>query len=382
MDYIMMSPQSAAPIYNDVDIDELSASLGLPSATKETTSSTDATQTHKSRASQDQTALFGNLINRALNKPLTADSLARYLRNPNEPLEHAVKASQQSQNLVEYGISTEQQVPVMKAVHPPPGFGDQMSRMVAVDNDYAPTDPAFDGQEISLAAPSTYFPLYPISPQHVAQYQHHGGPPSSKKRPRAYTRTKRTDQGPEPSPADIYPEDAHFTPSRLHRRTHFAPPPRMHLTPQNVVRMEDVESWPTPAEVYTHQTQAQAPTITHPPQLLGAIEPHVPPTTEDLSAADAEVLSLLSELPGPTVTTLLNFGSVDLVGEERQLSPAQESGARYGVNGYGIGVGDKWQPPLARESDPFRVRPRYHEGWGGHDWAMENGLTGACQPPY
>jgi hypothetical protein len=380
MTSFMASPQSTAPVYRDVDIDELSASLGLPSAKKETTSSTSPTHTPKSRSSQDlPTALYGNLIGRALNKPLTADSLAHYLKSPNEPLEDAFRAPRESQTLTGYGVSNDQQSKKLKAVPPPPGFGYQMSRMVAVENGQTFTDPAFDEQEVSLAGSPAYFPLYTSPSRPVTQYQHHARRASGKKRPRGYTRTKRTDQGPEPSAADIYPEDAHWTPNRSHNRNYFAPPHMLRL-PQNVVHMEDAASWPTPAEVYTDHFQA--PAATRPPQVFDIFEAHVPPTTEDMSAANAEVLSLLSELPGPSVTTLINFGSLDLVGDERPLSPAQRSGQRYGVNYYGIGIGDYWQPPIVQENDPFRVRPRDHDGWGGQDWAIEKGWANTYQHPY
>lgn len=130
-------------------------------------------------------------------------------------------------------------------------------------------------------------------------------------------------------------------------------------------------AWPTPAEVY--DPKAKALTSAHVAQTPDTNEIHVPPTVEDFAAADAAVLSLLEELPEPKINTLLNFGALDLLADERPLSPAQETGKRYGLNFYGIGLADPWVPPMASEGDPFRVRPRNHEGWGGWEWAMKNG---------
>jgi hypothetical protein len=39
----------------------------------------------------------------------------------------------------------------------------------------------------------------------------------------------------------------------------------------------------------------------------------------------------------------------------------------------GLAVGDAWNAPAAVEGAPFRVRPRDHEGWGGWEWAIQEG---------
>jgi hypothetical protein len=92
-----------------------------------------------------------------------------------------------------------------------------------------------------------------------------------------------------------------------------------------------------------------------------------------MSAADGDVLSLINQLPDPSIDTLIRFGAFDLLPEERPLTPMQESGKRYGMNFFGIGLGDDWVPPAAGENEPFRVRPRDHEGWGGWEWAIKKG---------
>ncbi|KAF2250767.1 hypothetical protein BU26DRAFT_269796 [Trematosphaeria pertusa] len=78
--------------------------------------------------------------------------------------------------------------------------------------------------------------------------------------------------------------------------------------------------------------------------------------------------------PSPSISDLVNAGRTDeLVCDRRSLTPGQKDGTRYGVMLNGIGMGHSWAPPAASESEPFRVRPRNHEGWGSWEWAIRTG---------
>src|SRR5206468_9135616 len=107
-----------------------------------------------------------------------------------------------------------------------------------------------------------------------------------------------------------------------------------------------------------------------PAQQNNLVEAREPPSAADLSAADDDVHTLLGDLPVPSNTTLIHFGALDLLGEDSPLSPRQESGDRYGLRYYGLGLGDNWElsPFHSGESydrpEEFKVRPRNHEGWG------------------
>jgi hypothetical protein len=376
---LMFSSQYTEPNLNTVDIDELSASLGLPSAKKETTLNASPACSNNSDASQGvPKALYGKLIDRALSTPLTAHTLAHYMKSRSDSSEETVKAIQGPHDAFATAKTLNQEHgQALKVVRPPPGFANQIPRMVVVENEHPhmPTGPAAMQQKVALAAPSGYFQQHPNMVQSATPLQHHARHNSNRRRPRTHTRTKRTDQGPEPSAADIYPDDAHWTPTQYTQQNYFAPRQYVPPPPQLVVRTGDASSWPTPAEVYTHEPQA--PPAAHVPQAFDIFEAHTMPTAGDLGAADSEVLSLIEELPAPTIQTLMHFGAVDLLPEDRSLSPDQQSGKRYGVNFYGIGIGDDWQPPPVQESDPFRVRPRDHSGWGGWEWAIKKGWADA-----
>ncbi|KAF2028800.1 hypothetical protein EK21DRAFT_68940 [Setomelanomma holmii] len=257
------------------------------------------------------------------------------------------------------------------AVSPARCFGNQKPRMVMVEDDEVPLAP--EAMRHFVAPPPPTSPVHPrchsiARGQSSSPFQQHARRPSGRRRPRHHARTKRTDQGPEPSAADIYPEDADWLPSRHHRRGYFAPRPHQ---PQPTLHVEDAVHWPTPAEVY--KPAPPQPSSAHSKQDFNVFEPHIPPSPEDLDAADGEVLTLIKELPDASIPTLISFGAFDLLSEDRALTPMQESGRRYGMNFYGIGIGDAWDPPAADEEEPFRVRPRDHEGWGGWDWAIEKG---------
>ena len=179
-----------------------------------------------------------------------------------------------------------------------------------------------------------------------------------------------------PSAADIYPDDAHWTPSApLYETTQdYVPYEQLQQVsepPQIVVA--NPFNWPPPAQVYA---------------------PEPPPTLTDIYEADADVLELMNELPAPSLCTLAKLGnmydlratsafgleSAGLQGDERALTPGQEDGSRYGIRFWGIGYGDEWELLKIGNleegmfgGEAFRVRPREHEGWGGMQWALTKG---------
>ncbi|EAT82006.2 hypothetical protein SNOG_10612 [Parastagonospora nodorum SN15] len=245
----------------------------------------------------------------------------------------------------------------------PARFGMQKPRMVTVEDEHIPTGPTIMQQNIAQVAPPGYFHQYPSQDQTGPSNPRHIRHASNRKRPRGYTRTKRTDQGPEPSAADIYPDDAHFKPNpQPFRQNYFSPPTYIPSPP--VVQPEDPVSWPTPAEVYTNEPKAPVPIPAHPPQLFTPREIIASPTLHDRSAADNDVHSLLHDLPEPSIKTLITLNSFDLVGDDRSLSPDQRSGTRYGLVGGGIALGDSWAPPRKEE---------WGSSWGGWEWAIGKG---------
>lgn len=144
-----------------------------------------------------------------------------------------------------------------------------------------------------------------------------------------------------PSAADIYPDDAHWTPSAPLYET--AQDYISHDQSRQVVENPQIVvanpfNWPPPAQVYA---------------------PEPPPTLADIHAADNDVLELINELPAPSLCTLAKLGnthdlratsafglqSAGLKGDERALTPGQEDGSRYGIRFWGIGYGDQWEVP-------------------------------------
>ncbi|KAF2865454.1 hypothetical protein BDV95DRAFT_612598 [Massariosphaeria phaeospora] len=216
------------------------------------------------------------------------------------------------------------------------------------------------------------------------------------------SRPRRSDQGPEPSDADIYPADAprkdsasgYAASGNTNRRQVAAQaPPRA----SPALRVSDRNNWPTPAEVHTTAQAAitrfeqQANQLQHP-------QPQPPsrsriPLDGDYNAADAEVQStatppeasiltsisralsfILTDLPLAELMTGLHPSATtgNMRCDQRPISPAQKSGSRYGLK-LGINLNEPWNPPAVKPGTPFRVRPRGHDGWGGWIWAMEKG---------
>ncbi|KAF1849439.1 uncharacterized protein K460DRAFT_365321 [Cucurbitaria berberidis CBS 394.84] len=381
--YLFSSPRPE-PKLGAVDVDELSASLGLPGVRKNVMRNDSPAHSQKSCPSQGPPDyLVGKLIGKALDTPLTAHALARYL-NTSEIVssDDTTAASRELQeSVMGSGMLSRNDSQATKIVRPPPGFRGEASRRIAIEDPIsvvpAVTEPKYGstGPDVLLQAPR-HNPFQPTN--HI---QHQARRSSSRRRPRAYTRVRRTDQGPEPSAADIYPDDANWEPfpipfngrERVPNRPSFVP----QLPLQRVIQVNDTIGWPTPAEVYTQPTPSgvnmhksdappRSPTI-------NIFENHVPPTGTDINAADDEVLAIIDELPDPSATTLLRLGSFDLGCDERPLTPGQYDASRYGMEYHGLALGDTWNCPPAEETEPFRVRPRNHEGWGGWEWALRSG---------
>jgi hypothetical protein len=340
--------------HSAVGINELSAGLGLPAIEVDTIHSSPATS-HKSRLSQAHPgALYGKLISRALDKPLTAKGLAEYLQNQDiyAPFEVLAPPSSSSiTTVINQHTDT---------ICPPPGFGP-----------FHGLENATDTPRTTVLAPIEVItvPKGPFAFQHQhrrssghssTSFQHHARNPSNKRYPRRTSRAKRMDQGPMPSAADIYPDDANWTPSApIHEGFSFdisIKRPRMIIN--------EAFHWPTPAEVYTHKPES-APT---------SAEQRIPPTAADVNAADNDVLTLLDELPEPSLNTLVKFDTtqdlnvftgLDLPCDSRALTPGQLDGSKYGMRFYGIALGDEWECTETQESEHFRARPREHESWGG-----------------
>ena len=313
-------------------------------------------------SNQASLGLYGKLIGQALDKPLTAKGLAQYLQGHGNPGE--IDSPESDNETVVVG-RTRQRSDTAETVRPP-------------RNAYAahsvPLPPAEYVSDASATFPPKAAPSRSSSYQHrqrksseyqPADYQQHVRRNSGRRNHRRQTsRIKRMDQGPMPSSADIYPDDASWTPAAV--PSYSTAVPSYVSEPDYTTHAVSAESthWPTPAEVY------RAPT------------PHSAPTPADVTAAYPAVLRLIAELPYPTTTTLAmlgvgqnvdSFSGLDLPCEERPLTPAQHDGSRYGVQCGGLGEGAEWEFPVMSEGAQFRVRPRGHEGWGGWEWAVERG---------
>jgi hypothetical protein len=379
-------------------------------------------RSHKSHPSAGfPKGLYGKLIGRALDKPLTADTLAQYLDGKS--------VSSTDTTMAPRGVpgSFRDYAPgslpskheggddqAMKMVRPPPGFGGATPRMITVEDriSVAPTQTPVELQYVPKDTPAFDQARRLSDLQSVSSSQHHGharGPSGRRYRHRAHTRTKRTDQGPEPSHADIYPDDAAWVAPRERYQPEPAGPFQKYLSqlpPQRDFRVEEAVSWPTPAEVYTRgpknplqrntfgsntpagaaYTQQEpfmfntfgqhlpanvyASEHQRPPSSLSIFKGHYKPSKEDMDDADQDIINLIDEIPA---MAQLGFSTTNLHCDERPLTPRQLDAKRYGLTYMGLGVGDSWNPPAAVEGAPFRVRPLDHEGWGGWEWAIQKG---------
>jgi hypothetical protein len=266
------------------------------------------------------------------------------------------------------------------------------------------------------------------------------GKRSSRQKPRI-PRMKRTDQGPLPSSADIYPDDAQFDngpptfPSFEYEN--------FRIREQNK-HQDDAEAAGGPTaqwaakvqEELRRQAEAEAqhnkylqsqevmheleelirsPGIHHPQNAsyrqdvhqyanghdnldIGIDHNHspihinLPPPPElirspVISAAADEQRIILPSPPPPTTLNRHpprfsvfdpNYYRTDdqvkasTLSESRPLSPGQLDGSRYGMQFWGIGLGDAWHPVKVEVGTRFRVRPREHAGWGGWQWVREH----------
>jgi len=338
--------------YTTVNINELSAGLGLPAAKADSTDDMSATASYKSQAPQAHPgALYGKLIGRALDEALTAKGLAEMLQD-------------QDTNKS------------LKALAPAPTF--PTASLPQHDSKLSVAEPRT--RHISRADPSTRHrvsipvPTETASPSKVlsaiqhqhrrsstssASYRQHTRVPSNNRR-RA-SRVKRIDQGPMPSAADIYPDDARWTPAApIYEACGYVSYYQEPIEQLRVVS-GNLFNWSSPAEAY---------------------KPEPAPTAADIDAADIDVITLMSDLPEPLLDKITRLGNSQdpsnstaftLPYDERPLTPAQEDGSRYGIKLYGLAYGDQWEPPKVgsfEKLEPFRVRPRDHGGWGGREWAM------------
>lgn len=212
---------------------------------------------------------------------------------------------------------------------------------------------------------------------------------------------KRADQGPMPSSADIYPEDAVSPNAQFHggtlgmhgeqhsvefgRGARMSQPPSM--LPANL-HVEDATAWPTPAEAKTTKAVVGVPsfcsTLANPSDTRGDEQhPEVPPLTELTTVPDANIAASMAL---PPVSD--RIGCLSLIPDCRPLTPGQLNGSRYGLRFFGIGFKDDWIPPTIKDNTlhyagenskdrwprvAFRTRPRLHDGWGGWEWAHKVG---------
>lgn len=341
-------PQQSQPDYSAVDINELSAGFGLPTPKVDTNEDASPTASQKSRHSQAHPgALYGKLIGWALDKPLTAKGLAEYLQNQDLRTPSELPAPTTS------SPSTKSMHRDMETIRTPPRPAQVRAAIPA---------PA---ETINVPkGPSAFHHQHRRSSNSSTSYQHHTRNSSMRRYPRRTSRAKRMDQGPMPSSADIYPDDANWTPSApiyegYDYTTHHEQP-----VEQSQVIVETAFDWPIPAQVY---------------------HPEPAPTAADVDAGDCDVFAIMSELSELPLSALAELSTsqdlsvasgLGLSCDSRALTPAQLDGSRYGMRFHGIAFGDEWKLPRVGEfdqSEPFRVRPRDHDGWGGWEWALRRG---------
>lgn len=369
-----------------VNIGELSAGLGLPYPKIDRTTRNTATRSRTIAPNQvPPNAVYGRLMDKALDQPLTADTLAQYFGQKTAISNNWLGESPNNvEALRGFEARNHSFEPTTPAARRSRNLNSQLPRQISEAHDpVTPTSTERSQATYNRRHSSSNYSATPVEVQarHSADRRH----------PRAITRTKRLDQGPEPSSADIYPDDANWVPTgRYGQRapgqfsSYFVP----QLSPRRELHVEDALDWPTPAEVYKPgHAKPSAPMavqaysqptgdLTHemgPTSPIDIFDQHVPPTAEDIHAEDDEVLAMMNELPHPSMRTLVNFNALDLVCDERPLTPGQVDGSRYGLKFHGLAVNDTWECAKVDENDPFRVRPRNHDGWGGWEWAVKKG---------
>ncbi|KAF3047183.1 hypothetical protein E8E12_011577 [Didymella heteroderae] len=317
--------------YAPVDINELSAGLGLPSAKVETNQDASTVVSHESRLPQAHPgALYGKLIGWALDKPLTAKGLAEYLQNQDAstPLQGpgpmSVSPARTAARSREESTPTKSQSPSIQGMKTP------NLRRIATPSP-PETIAGTKGRD-----PTMHYQHHRNSS--TASYRQHSRV-LSRRYPRRPSRAKRSDQGPLPSAADIYPDDARWTPSAPLYETaqdYLSCDQSRQMPEQPQIVITNPFNWPPPAQVYA---------------------PEPPPTRQDVDDADSDILKLMDELPEPSLCTLAKLGnthdlratsvfgleSAGLTGDERALTPGQQDGSRYGIRFWGLGYGDQWE---------------------------------------
>lgn len=356
MPSFILPMQQPQPNYSAVDINELSAGLGLPAMKVDANDDASPAASNKSRFSQTHPgALYGKLIGWALDKPLTAKGLAEYLQNQ------------------DLHTSSGSLSPV--SVSPTKAVAHQDTEAASLFPGARPTQNL--GSVPDKSCPAIPAPIETTTPpKGTPRYQHqhrrslnsstpfrqHAHNSSNRRYLRRTSRSKRMDQGPMPSAADIYPDDANWTPSApIYEGFDYIAYSEQSFKQSQVI-IDNAFNWPTPAQVY---------------------KPESAPTTADIDAVDNDVFALMCELPMPSLGTLSSLGTLcgsniaaglELPCDPRPLTPAQLDGSRYGMKFYGIALGDEWELPKVGdfgESETFRVRPREHNGWGGWEWALK-----------
>ncbi|KAL6711407.1 hypothetical protein ACN47E_004341 [Coniothyrium glycines] len=351
-----------------IDVHELSAGLGLSGPHDPGSSSALHARSLKSNLSHGF--------------PDNIYDLAHYLpreRNSGHG-NHSAAASELHNSVIRPTLIAHDTREALKRVEPPPGFANTPARVTKTEQ--PATNSSVQSRRLSTDT-AIFIPhrrpslasTIGGSPQHTHTF-------SARRHIRAYTRSKRTDQGPEPSAADIYPEDAHWASpphhahsniSRFTRRP-FQPDP----SPRHHLRVNDASDWPTPAEVYTppqapqassftlldkhiRSVQHSAHTDTRPTRTTSTArttEHAAHPTAADIQHPHTEATDLLNALVFLSANVLSNPCAADAESDQRPLSPRQVDGSRYGLRFYGLALGDEWVCPDAAEGEPFRVRPR------------------------
>ena len=354
--------------FSAVNIDELNQSLGLPGLMNNDVVDESSTHSHKSRSSQVLPDVCGRLIDRALDKPLTADALAQHLNAGKNASSYDTTADSRhfQGSFLDSELPEWEDRKAVKVVPPPPGFYNQHSREIPVEDTPSTATAALEPMYIptgprALRSPQRNNPFQRTN--HARPYAHSF---SSRRRPRAATRGKRTDQGPEPSAADIYPDDANWQPSQrdfnLRAKLYFQPPFSAQLPIQKDLYLNDVISWPTPAESYMQAIPVRSPVPT-PSIPLNMFENHNPPTAGDINAVDDDVMAIIKEASDISIDIILDSRACELAFDERsqELDRLQEN--KYGMRFHGLALGDTWNPTAVEQRHPIEMRHSDHSGW-------------------
>ena len=366
--------QRYEPSFSAPEVEELSTSLGLPGIVRKGKARTD-----------DPAACPSNLSN--FKSPASTNLHARFL-NAQGVSDHTAIGPQNLHNYG-FGVQNEREIgedPPTRTIQPPPEFARERPREILEEDQPTRTvqpPPGFTGEssrEIFAERCGTNFadilepqavPAGPSAFRHprrfsdlqsavqALQQRSHANrlPPKRVTRPRAATRTKRSDQGPEPSSADIYPDDAPY-PSIP--RPSYVPDPTLvfhdYSSHNRGFKPQDTKSWPTPAEVYSEKP-VQGPT--HPSSSakedtepeFNLFKDHCYPTDADIHDPDTEIDALLKAIPH-----LLDLDVPELEWDPHPLTPGQIDGSRYGMRFHGIGLGDRWMGPDLSRDPNIQVR--------------------------